>query len=201
MAEIGQKLSWLMYVVQFNMHYVLTIIAGLWIIQCINFALGYRLNALGILPRSPSGLPGILLAPLLHGNFSHLLFNSIPLFLLMNLVLLTGMPEFIIVTLLITIISGFCVWLLGRKALHVGASGVIMGYWGYLMTNAILYPSIITVLLVIFCFYYFAGLFASLMPKAGTSWESHVFGFVSGLLVSYAHLPSYFLLWIPHTSH
>ncbi len=193
MAELGQKLSWLVGVAQFNMHYVLTIIAALWVIQCVNFALGYRLNALGILPRTGSGLLGILFAPLLHGSFSHLLFNSIPLFLLMNLVLLTGLPNFIVVTALITIISGFCVWLLGRHSLHVGASGVIMGYWGYLIVNAIMFPSIITVLLAIFCFYYFAGLFASLMPKTGTSWESHIFGFLSGLLVSYAHLPTYFL--------
>lgn len=192
MAELGQKLSWLVSVAQFNMHYVLTIIAALWVIQCVNFALGYRLNALGILPRTSFGLLGILFSPLLHGSFSHLLFNSIPLFLLMNLVLLTGLPNFIIVTLLITIISGLCVWLLGRKSLHVGASGLIMGYWGYLLVNAILFPSIITVLLVIFCFYYFAGLFASLMPKAGTSWESHIFGFLSGLFVSYFHLPTYF---------
>jgi membrane associated rhomboid family serine protease len=145
------------------------------------------------LPRTPNGLLGILLAPFLHGSFSHLLFNSIPLFLLLNLVLLTGLANFIIVSLLITILSGFCVWLLGRSALHVGASGVIMGYWGYMLVNAILYPSIITVLLVIFCFYYFAGLFASLLPKTGTSWESHMFGFLAGLLVSYAHLSSYFL--------
>ena len=193
MEELGQKLSWLVGVAQFNMHYVLTIIAALWVIQCVNFTLGYRLNALGILPRTGSGLLGILFAPLLHGSFSHLLFNSIPLFLLMNLVLLTGLPYFIVVTALITIISGFCVWLFGRNSLHVGASGVIMGYWGYLIVNAIMFPSIITALLAIFCFYYFAGLFASLMPKDGTSWESHVFGFLSGLLVSYAHLPNYFI--------
>lgn len=192
MSEIGQKLSWLIGVAQFNMHYVLTIIAALWVIQCVNFILGYRLNTFGILPRTTSGLFGILFAPLLHGSFNHLLFNSIPLFLLMNLVLLTGVSNFIVVTLLITVISGFLVWVLGRKALHVGASGLIMGYWGYLLVNAILFPSIITVLLAIFCFYYFTGLFASLMPKAGTSWESHVFGFLSGLFVSYAHLPSYF---------
>lgn len=193
MTELGQKLSWLVQVAQFNMHYILIFIAALWLIQVVNFTLGYRLNVFGILPRKTAGLAGILLAPLLHGSFNHLLFNSIPLFLLMNLVLLTGMHEFIVVTLLITIISGFCVWLLGREAIHVGASGLIMGYWGYLIINAILFPSIITVLLIIFCFYYFAGLFASLMPKSGTSWESHVFGFIAGLLVSYAHLPSYFL--------
>lgn len=197
MAEIGQKLSWLVSVTQYNLHYVLLILATLWIIQCVNFLLNYKLNVFGILPRSASGLPGILLSPLLHGSFSHLLFNSVPLFLLMNLVLLTGLKEFIVVTLLITLISGFGVWLCGRRALHVGASGVIMGYAGYLITNAILYPSIITVLLIIIGFYYVGGLVSSLIPKAGTSWEGHVFGLLSGLLVSYEHLPSYFLAWIP----
>lgn len=193
MAELGQKLSWLVHVAQLNMHYVLSILAVLWIIHGVNFILHYRLNVFGILPRTTFGLIGILLAPLLHGSFSHLLFNSLPLFLLLNLVLLTGIDNFMVVSLFITILSGLCVWLLGRPALHVGASGVIMGYWGYLMVNAILYPSIVTILLIIFCFYYFAGLFASLLPKAGTSWESHVFGFLTGLFVSYAHLPSYFL--------
>lgn len=194
MAEIAQKLSWLVQVAQFNMHYVFSAIALLWVIQCVNFALGYRLNVFGILPRTPFGLVGIIFSPFLHGSFSHLLFNSIPLFLLMNLLLLTGLVNFIIVTLLIMIIGGFCVWLLGQKALHVGASGVIMGYWGYLIINAIMSPSIVTILLIIFCFYYFAGLFSSLLPKAGTSWESHIFGFLAGLLISYAHLPTYFLL-------
>lgn len=193
MAEIGQKLSWLVSVTQYNLHYVLWILAALWIIQCVNFLVNYRLNVFGILPRTVSGLPGILLSPLLHGSFSHLLFNSIPLFLLMNLLLLAGLKEFIVVTLLIAVISGFGVWLFGRKALHVGASGIIMGYAGYLITNAILYPSIVTVLLVIFGFYYVGGLVASLIPKAGTSWEGHVFGLLSGLLVSYEHLPGYFI--------
>ncbi|MCD8524259.1 MAG: rhomboid family intramembrane serine protease [Gammaproteobacteria bacterium] len=192
MAEIGQKLMWLVQVAQFNMHYILSIIAVLWITQVVNFLLRYRLNVFGLLPRHPMGLIGIFTSPFLHGSFTHLLFNCIPLFLLMNLLLLAGLDQFIVISLLIIVISGLCVWLVGRPALHVGASGLIMGYWGYLMINAILYPSIITVLLIIFCFYYFAGLFASLLPKEGTSWEGHIFGFLSGLLVSYMNLPAYF---------
>lgn len=192
MAAVGQKLSWLVMLIQLNLHYVLITIGVLWIIQCINFMLHYRLNIFGILPRTLTGLPGVLLAPLLHGSFGHLLFNSLPLFLLMNLALLAGTSEFIIVTLLITTLSGLCVWLLGRKALHVGASGLIMGYAGYLITNAILQPSIITVLLIIFFFYYFGALFASLMPTEGTSWESHLFGLLAGLVVSYFNLATYF---------
>lgn len=196
MGELGQKLSWLVSVIQLNLHYVLVMIGVLWIIQCVNFIVHYRLNVFGILPRTSAGLPGILFTPLLHGSFSHLLFNSLPLFLLMNMALLAGMREFIIVTVLITVLSGAAVWLAGRKALHVGASGLIMGYAGYLITNAILHPSIVTVLLVIFCFYYFGALFASLIPKEGTSWESHVFGLLAGLVVSYFNLPAYILSWM-----
>ena len=180
MAELGQKLMWLVEVAQFNMHYILSIIAVLWIIQIMNVLVRYRLNVFGLLPRHPIGLIGIFTSPFLHGSFTHLLFNCIPLFLLMNLLLLAGLEQFIIVSFLIIVVSGLCVWLVGRPALHVGASGLIMGYWGYLMINAILYPSIITVL------------FASLLPKEGTSWEGHIFGFLSGLLVSYINLPAYF---------
>ena len=68
MAELGQKLSWLVSVTQFNLHYIFWMFAILWGIQIINFVTHYRLNAFGILPRTMAGLPGILFAPLLHGS-------------------------------------------------------------------------------------------------------------------------------------
>ncbi|MCD8499823.1 MAG: rhomboid family intramembrane serine protease [Gammaproteobacteria bacterium] len=113
------------------------------------------------------GLIGIFTSPFLHGSFTHLLFNCIPLFLLMNLLLLAGLDQFIVISLLIIVISGLCVWLVGRPALHVGASGLIMGYWGYLMINAILYPSIITVLLIIFCFLLFCRVICKSTSQRG----------------------------------
>lgn len=100
------------------------------------------------------------------------------------------------VTLIITFLTGLAVWLVGRKALHIGASGLIMGYWGFLLLNAVINPSVLTVFLIIICLYYFGGFISSLLPEEGNSWESHIFGFLAGLLTSYFHLQDYFATYI-----
>ena len=73
-----------------NFHFVGGILFVLWAVHFINWLLGYRLSLLGIYPRSAHGLLGIIFSPFLHGNIGHLVFNSIPLFFLANLVLLQG---------------------------------------------------------------------------------------------------------------
>lgn len=170
-----------------NLPLTLAIIAALWVIHLFNAASQQRLSHLAIIPRTESGLLGIFLAPLLHANFAHLLFNSLPLFLLINLTLLYGLKAFIVVTLIIALVGGFFTWLLGRTAIHLGASGVIMGYWSFLLLNAYLHPGVLGVFVAILCLYYLSGLFLQIIPKdQGVSWESHLYGFLAGLLAAWA---------------
>lgn len=190
MHEISQQLTWLIHSLQTNFILVMSILGILWCVQIINFLVQYRLNRLGLVPRSPNGLIGIITSPFLHGNFSHLFFNSIPLFILISFIMLDGLPAFISITLVITLLSGIAVWCFGRRAMHVGASGLLMGYWGYLILNAFSHPSVITVLLIIVCLFYFGGFLASLFPEEGTSWESHAFGLLAGLATNHYHLAS-----------
>lgn len=164
----------------------LLILAGFWAIFLINLILGNRLNVLGIYPRHLSGLIGIFFAPFLHANFNHLFFNSIPLFVLTVFMLLYGLKYFIILSIVIIFISGFAIWLFARRAIHIGASALIMGYWGYLIMDAYNHPSIFSIPVVIVCLYYFGGLIFSLFPSSEkVSWEGHVFGLVAGILTSY----------------
>jgi membrane associated rhomboid family serine protease len=184
MQEFVLALQNVVSFVQHNFHFVLGIIALLFIIHLVNWLLGYRLNILGIYPRTLFGLPGIVFCPFLHGNFNHLFFNSIPLFVLINLILLKGYMVFYSVTFSIVIVSGFAIWLLGRRALHIGASSLIMGYFGYLFTKAYYQPTAITVIIAVVCVYYFGGLIiASILPsgKQNISWEGHVFGLAAGI--------------------
>jgi membrane associated rhomboid family serine protease len=190
MDGISQQFTWLINSLQTNFFLVISMLCLLWCIQIINFLLQYRLNHLGLLPRTASGLIGIITSPFLHGNFSHLFFNSIPLFVLISFIMLDGLPAFISVTIVITLLSGAAVWCFGRKAIHVGASGLLMGYWGYLILNAFAHPSVVTVLLIVVCLFYFGGFLASLFPEEGTSWEGHVFGLLAGLATSHYHLAS-----------
>jgi membrane associated rhomboid family serine protease len=158
------------------------IICIFWLIFILDVLLKHRLTRLGIYPRHILGLPGILFNTFLHGNFEHLFFNSIPLFVLIDFVLMEGWHQFLIISAFIIIVGGFLLWLFGRRGIHVGASSLISGYFGYLITNAYRHPSISAIVLAIICIYYFGGILLGLFPQEDkTSWEGHVFGFLSGI--------------------
>lgn len=141
---------------------------------------------LGIIPRKWYGLPGIVCAPLLHANFNHVFFNSIPLIVLSNFILLFGIPYFIHVTIAITVLSGLLIWCFAKPGLHVGASALITGYWAFLVTGILSQETVTSVILGIICLYYFAGIFFGIFPsKRGVSWEGHLFGLLAGLAVRY----------------
>jgi len=154
----------------------------LWGINIVNWIIGSPLNRLGLYPRRLSGLPGIVFSPFLHQDFNHLFFNSIPLFVL-GLVLLAQNPEtFYSATLSIIILGGLLVWLFGRSARHIGASGVISGYFGFIVVSAYLHPGILTFLLALLILYYFGSIFLGIFPQEEqVSWESHLLGFIAGI--------------------
>ena len=161
-------------------------LAVLWIIQAVNMSVGYRLNVLGIWPRRMIGLPGIFCSPFLHGSVEHLFFNSVPLFFLLTLVQLLGALVFLKVSLWIMFVSGMAVWLLGRPGIHVGASGVLMGYWAFLLVQVYFQPSVIGVIIAGLCLYYLSSLWLNLLPGGKkTSWEGHVFGALAGALAAF----------------
>jgi membrane associated rhomboid family serine protease len=184
--HIAQQTAMIIAFLQQNTPYILAMIGGLYLIHIINFILAYHLNALGIYPRKVHGLIGIVFAPFLHANFNHLFFNTIPLFVLSCLVLLSGWTQFIWITSIIVILSGIMTWFLGRKGLHIGASGLVMGYWSYLLINAYHQGTALSIALAVICAYYFGSLVLSLFPQSEkTSWEGHIFGFMAGLAAAY----------------
>lgn len=184
--NLNDAFNTLLYSVHDNLPFLAGMLAVLWAIQALNVSLGYRLNRFGIYPRKIISLPGIFLSPFLHGSVQHLFFNSIPLFVLSALLLVNGKTKFFTVTLWIMLFSGLAVWLTGRRAFHVGASGIIMGYWGFLLFNAYQERSVMAIMLAFLCLYYFGGLMMHLFPsEEKVSWEGHVFGFFSGILTSY----------------
>lgn len=171
---------------QQNLPITTKLIAGLFIIHIINIILRRSLLILGIRPRHISGLFGIVFAPLLHTDFEHLIFNSFPLFILMNLIIAeTNFDQFVMITGMITVISGSLIWLFGRRAIHVGASAVILGYFGFLLASAYAKPSFMLVVIAFFCIYYFFGLILSLFPSdEKSSFEGHIFGLIAGIITS-----------------
>ncbi len=170
------------------------LMSTLWGVNIVNWALGSPLNILGIYPRSAWGLLGIIFAPILHGNFNHLFFNSIPLFVLGMFILMLGQNLFICVTVILAIMEGLLVWIFGRKALHIGASGIIAGYFGFVLGLAYFYPTIISLILGFVTLYYFGSILLGIFPSSAlVSWESHLAGLLSGVVLIYVlwHYPNY----------
>ena len=186
MENFAASLQLIVQGIKHNAIFLAIILACIWSLQLINCVTNYRLNSLGILPRYRRGLVGIVFAPLLHGNFSHLFFNSIPWVVLANFILLQSRTIFVIVTLSIMLISGILIWLFARPAYHIGASALVMGYWSYLLIHVIYHPDVLGVILAIVCIYYFGGLVLNLFPQdIKTSWEGHVMGFIAGIATAY----------------
>jgi membrane associated rhomboid family serine protease len=157
-----------------------------WCVYFISSCISTRILLLGIIPRQVRGLTGIICAPLLHAHFNHLFFNSIPLFVLSGFILINGLMYYLIVTLLITLLSGFAIWCFAKNGLHIGASALITGYWGFLVFNIYQHTTITTVVLGGLSLYYFAGVFLGIFPKEKeVSWQGHLYGLLAGMGTSY----------------
>ncbi len=191
-ANISSNYSDFFALAQTQLPFMGRLLAMLWVFNIINWFVKSRLNILGLYPRSTIGLIGIITAPLPHGNFNHLFFNCIPLFVLGMFILALGRDVFIAVSILITMLQGTLVWLFGRKHIHIGASGVISGYFGFILGLAYFYPTLISLVLAFVAVYYFGSIIAGIIPTSALiSWECHLAGLVSGLVVMY------FMLYVP----
>lgn len=157
-----------------------------WGIAAFNVIVGGTLTQLGIRPRDPSGLFGIGFAPFLHADGSHLFHNTLPFIILGWLVLLGGIPVFYIVTIVVAIASGLGVWLFGKPGTnHIGASGVVFGYLGFLLFQGYLRRDLTASLIALFVgFFYWRSLLEILPSQKGTSWEGHLFGLLGGVLAA-----------------
>ncbi len=160
----------------------------IWLVEIVDW-LFFRgaLNNFGIRPREIGGLEGILFAPLLHGSFAHLMANTLPLLVLGWFVLLRGTRTFITVTLVVVLVSGLGTWLIGPTGTtHIGASGLVFGYFGYLLLNSWFERSLSAVLWAVGVFFLYGGLMWGVLPQGnGISWQGHLFGFIGGGVAAY----------------
>jgi membrane associated rhomboid family serine protease len=155
----------------------------MWAIEIVDFVLPMNLDALGIRPRSERGLLGVLLSPFLHVGFGHLISNSLPFLLLGGLVMTGGRRQFLLVSVWVTIIGGAGVWLMGGgRTVHLGASLVIFGYLGFLLSRGIAERSVGGVLLSLALLFGYGGMLFGIFPgQPGISWLGHLCGFLAGI--------------------
>jgi membrane associated rhomboid family serine protease len=143
-------------------------------------------ESLAVVPRNASGLVGLLTAPFVHLNFAHLAANLPPFVVLGVLVLRRGETRFWKVSLAIVLGQGVLLWLLGRKSAHVGMSGVIFGFLGYLIALAWFSRATPDLLVAGGVILFYGGMLAGVAPvRDATSWEGHLFGLVAGVATAW----------------
>jgi membrane associated rhomboid family serine protease len=155
----------------------------MWVVEILDLLPFLHLDRHGIHPRDISGLRGIVAAPFLHADFAHLVLNSIPFIVLGGTVLLSGLRVFWGVTIFVILAGGMGVWLFAQNfSNHIGASGLIFGYLGFLLARGIFEKSWIAILVSCAIAIGYGGLLVGVLPgQAGVSWQSHLFGFLAGI--------------------
>ncbi|MGK0338716.1 MAG: membrane associated rhomboid family serine protease [Candidatus Azotimanducaceae bacterium] len=164
---------------------VLLLVGVIWTVEFLNGLIGHRLNVFGIFPRRLESLPGILFWPLLHGGYGHLIVNTTPLLVMGFFVALRGVRTFVFSSLLILILAGLGVWLFGRPAFHIGASGLVFGYFGFLVALAWFERSLFTFSIACLVLFYYGGIIFGILPRDEfVSWEGHLFGLLAGIVAA-----------------
>lgn len=164
------------------------LVGSMWVIEIVDRVLPFaQLEAHGIHPRAISGLAGIAFSPFLHGDFSHLISNTLPCLILGGLVLAGGRGIFFGTTIFVIIVGGSAVWLLGApNSNHIGASGLVFGYLGFLLARGWFERSVGWILLALVVLIAYGGLLFGILPgQPGISWQGHLFGFVAGIVAAW----------------
>jgi membrane associated rhomboid family serine protease len=160
----------------------------LWVIKVIEWIGGFSLGFLGVYPLSPKGLIGIVTAPLIHSDFSHLAANSVPLFILGAALVYFYREISLKVFFLIYLMVGVWVWVFAREAYHIGASGIVYGLASFIFLSGLIRRNsrlIALAMVVAFLYGSFVwGVFPEFFPEQNISWESHLMGIIAGSILA-----------------
>jgi len=162
------------------------IVAIFWVVKLVENLYDLDLTGFGILPLTIEGLPGIITSPFIHGSYDHLLSNSIP-FLILTFALLYFYRRLAYrIFFLIYFISGLCVWLGGRESWHIGASGIVYGLASFLFFSGVFRKDANLLTIGIIVVFLYGSMFWGIFPiKPEISWESHLWGAASGLMLAF----------------
>jgi membrane associated rhomboid family serine protease len=155
----------------------------MWVVEVIDQVTSANLDQYGIKPHDADGLPGIVLAPFLHAGFGHLEGNTVPFLLLGGAVALSGLRKVVLATVIIVLVGGVGVWLFASPGTdHIGASGLVFGYAGYLIARGFFSRSMLHFVVgIVVIGVYGTTLLVDLAPRDGISWQGHLFGGIGGI--------------------
>ncbi len=158
----------------------------LWLIHIAATVTDFDLYKMGLLPRNTTGLLGIITAPLIHGDFSHLISNTFPLIILGWIILFFYPKVSYFLFIFIYIVTGLLVWFFARQVYHIGASGIVYGFVSFLFFSGIFRKDNTSITLALIITFLYGGIVWGMLPgMKGISWESHLLGAVTGLIAAF----------------
>ena len=159
---------------------------AMWVVFLLSLILNEDFSRLGLLPRNLIGLLGIITSPLIHADFSHLISNTIPLVILGWIIFSFYRKVAVLLFIFIYLMTGLFVWIFARPVFHIGASGVVYGFVSFLFFSGIFRRDNTSIALALVITFLYGGLVWGMIPGwKGISWESHLFGAVTGLIAAY----------------
>ncbi|MEV4112318.1 rhomboid family intramembrane serine protease [Nonomuraea sp. NPDC049695] len=166
---------------------VIAMLAVMWVVEGVDYFLNGALDReFGIIGWEPDGLIGILFAPFLHGGFGHLMANSLPLLILGFLAGLRDLRKFLWASVLIILIGGLGTWLTSPGVYTVGASGLVFGYFGFILARGLFDRRLLDIAIAIGVGFAYWGILAGLLPnQQGISWQGHLFGLIGGVVAGW----------------
>lgn len=164
------------------------IIFSIWLVKIIEILFDIDLTGGGIYPHELKGLPGIIFSPFIHADFKHLFNNTLPLFFLSVALFYFFSDAALKIFGWTYLLTGLFVWLAGRTAWHIGASGLVYGLASFLFFSGLIRRHLrLTALSLLIVFLYGSmvwGMFPDIYKNV--SWESHMLGFISGIILTIA---------------
>ena len=168
----------------------LTLLALIWAVFLVDhYLLGRSLTFwYGLSTREMAGLPGIVVAPLLHSGWPHLLSNSFPFLTLMGLLVFFYPRLWPRSLATLWLGTGALVWAFGRSVTHIGASGVVYALAAFLAFSGIFRRDLRAIVVSLVVLFYYGGMVVGILPgQEGISWESHLLGLIMGVLAAYIY--------------
>lgn len=163
-------------------------VALIWLVKALEYLAGDSFSDFGIFPRRVASLPGILFAPLIHGDWNHLWSNSVPLFVSVSAIMYLYREVAIKTILFVWVLTGLWVWIGAAAAYHIGASGLVYGFITFLFFSGILRWETRSIAMSILVAFLYGGMVWGVLPiQERVSWESHLFGSLAGIAMAFVY--------------
>jgi membrane associated rhomboid family serine protease len=160
----------------------------MWLVFVLTFVYSIDFSGLGIVPRTIPGLIGIFTAPFVHAGPMHLVSNTVPLLFLGITLFYNYQTIAKRVFYSCYLFTNTLVWLLGRPSSHIGASGLIYALATFIIFFGLFRRDIRSLIISVIVIFMYGSIYYGVLPQdPRVSWESHLFGAITGLLMAWIY--------------